>query len=75
LISFFEEFPSLLPYYHVAEHEVTIPTTGAPSRIKFDSAETETDVKRKAHGPEFMDIFVDQAEQFSEKELQLLKTS
>jgi Phage terminase large subunit len=72
---FFEEFPALEQYYHVAEHEVTIPTTGAPSKIKFDSAETETDVRRKAHGPEFMDIFVDQAEQFSEKELRLLKTT
>lgn len=73
---FFEEFPALLPYYHVAEHEVTIPTPkGAPSKIKFDSAETETDIKRKAYGPEFMDIFVDQAEQFSESELKLLKTS
>jgi len=72
---FFEEFPALLPYYRVAEHEVTIPTNGAPSTIKFDSAETETDVKRKAYGPEFMDIFVDQAEQFSEKELKLLKTT
>jgi hypothetical protein len=72
---FFEEFPELLPYYRVAEHEVTIPTTGAPSRIKFDSAETEGDVKRKAYGPEFMDIFVDQAEQFTEKELKLLKTT
>lgn len=39
---FFEEFPALLPYYRVAEHEVTIPTTSAPSKIKFDSAETET---------------------------------
>jgi hypothetical protein len=72
---FFEEFSTLLPYYRVAEHEVTIPTNGAPSKIKFDSAETETDVKRKAYGPEFMDIFVDQAEQFSERELKLLKTT
>jgi hypothetical protein len=72
---FFEDYPQLLPYYRVAEHEVTIPTTGAPSKIKFDSAETETDIKRKAYGPEFFDIFVDQAEQFTEKELALLKTT
>lgn len=72
---FFEEFPGLLPYYHVQGHVVTIPTNGLPSRLYFDSAETETDVKRKAYGPEYMDIFVDQAEQFTEKELKLLKTS
>jgi hypothetical protein len=73
---FFEEFPALRPYYRVSEHEVLVSTpSGPPSKIKFDSAETEGDIKRKAYGPEFMDIFVDQAEQFSESDLKLLKTS
>jgi phage terminase large subunit len=70
---FFEEFPDLREYYSESTHELTVPTNGEPSTILFGHAEVEGDVRRKAYGPEFMDVFVDQAEQFSEKELKLLK--
>ena len=67
-----EEFPDLYELYRAGEHVIVLPNN---SRIFFDAAETPTDVQRKAFGPEFMDIFVDQAEQFSEDELKQLKTT
>lgn len=67
-----EEFPDLYDFYRAGEHVIIMPNG---SRIFFDSAETPSDVQRKAFGPEFMDIFVDQAEQFSEDELHQIKTT
>jgi hypothetical protein len=67
-----EEFPKLYPYYKSSEHVIEMPNK---SRIFFDAAENATDVQRKAFGPEFMDIFIDQAEQFSEQELTQIKTT
>lgn len=74
---FFEEFPELFQYYRSTDHEVVLPAQPghAPSRIVFAYAETETEVKRKFHGPEYMDMFIDQAEQISEKELKIMKTA
>lgn len=69
-----EEFPELFQYYKSGEHVIEFPTVPV-SRLFFDSAENAIDVERKAFGPEFMDIFVDQAEQFTEKELKQLKTT
>lgn len=69
---FWEEFPDLLPYYKATEKCIKMPNG---SRIFFDSAENLMDVERKAYGPEYMDIMVDQAEQFSENELTQLKTT
>src|ERR1700688_1648804 len=59
-----EEFPDLYQYYKAGEHVIEMPNG---SKIFFDSAENAIDVQRKAFGPEYMDIFVDQAEQFSEQ--------
>lgn len=67
-----EEFPDLYEFYRAGEHVILLPNQ---SRIFFDAAETPSDVQRKAFGPEFMDIFVDQSEQFSETELTQLKTT
>lgn len=69
-----EEFPGLFQYYRSGEHVIELPTVPV-SRLFFDSAENAIDVERKGYGPEFMDIFVDQAEQFTEKELKQLKTT
>lgn len=69
-----EEFPGLFQYYKSTQHVIEIPTVPV-SRLFFDSAENAIDVERKAYGPEFMDIFVDQAEQFTERELKQLKTT
>jgi hypothetical protein len=71
---FFAEFPQFEPYYHAEHHEIVIPVQPA-SRIVFTYAENERDLRRKFLGPEFMDGFVDQAEQFTEQELVLMKTS
>lgn len=67
-----EEFPELYKCYKGGSHCIEFPNG---SRLFFDSAENSMDVQRKAFGPEFMDIFVDQAEQFTEKELKQIKTT
>jgi hypothetical protein len=74
---FFEEFPHLFKYYRATDHEVVLPAVGdnPPSRIVFGYAETETEVRRKFHGVEYMDMFVDQAEQLSEVEMKVMKTA
>jgi phage terminase large subunit len=74
---FFEEFPHLFRYYRATDHEVVLPATRgqAPSRIVFGYAETEAEVRRKFHGPEYMDMFVDQAEQLGEQELRVMRTA
>ena len=73
---FFEEFPQLFQFYRASDHEVILPSQDgkAPSRIIFAYAETFAEVKRKFHGPEFMDMFIDQAEQLLEEEHQHMRT-
>lgn len=66
------EFANLYQYYKSGEHVIEMPNG---SRIFFDSSENAADVQRKSFGPEFMDIMVDQAEQFSEQELAQIKTT
>ena len=67
---FFAEFPDFKQFYSESKHELTLPNN---SKILFGYAETLADVKRKFHGPEYMDIFVDQAEQLTEQELRQIK--
>jgi len=67
---FLSEFPDFEKFYKRADHEVALPNG---SKIVFGYAETLDDVKRKFHGPEYMDIFVDQAEQLTEAELRQIK--
>ena len=69
-----EEFPGLHDYYKVQSKVIELPEQLGGGRIFFDGAENETDVKRKAFGPEYYDVMTDQAEQFSEFELTQLKT-
>jgi hypothetical protein len=66
-----EEFPSLQQYYKSVEKGIFLPNG---SVFYFDAAENQTDVERKAYGPEFMDVAIDQAEQFSGGEMAQLKT-
>lgn len=73
---FFAEYPALFRFYRATDHEVLLPCPdGKVSRIVFAYAETLTEVKRKFHGPEYMDMFIDQAEQLSEEELKIVKTA
>jgi len=74
---FFEEFPELFKFYRSTDHEIILPAQGnnPPSRIVFGYAETVQEVKRKFHGVEYMDMFVDQAEQLSEEEIRIMRTA
>lgn len=65
------EFPELFPFYKSGEKAIYLPNG---SKIFFDGAENKGDVERKAYGPEYMDFFLDQAEQFTEEEIVQLKT-
>ena len=66
---YWEEWPELRQYYNATDHEIVLPNR---SRIKFMYAENSQEVDRKFYGPEFFDIFIDQAEQFSEAELRTI---
>jgi len=68
---FWEEYPDLRKYYNATDFEIVLPNS---SRIKFMYAESTQEVDRKFYGPEFFDIFIDQAEQFSEGELRTINT-
>jgi hypothetical protein len=72
---YLEEYPILREYYSISNETITIPTSGAPSPILFRYAENLESVKRQFMGPEYYDIFLDQAEQFSEQELRIIKTT
>ena len=74
---FFREYPELRDYYRAGDHEIIIPTNDPkqPSKIVFAYAETLEEVKRKFMGQQYMDIFVDQAEQLTEQEHKELKQS
>lgn len=67
-------WPVLEPFYHKTDRKITIPfRAGPPSEIKFSYAETLDDVIRRFRSANFFDIFIDQAEQFTEEELREIK--
>lgn len=63
---FWKDFADLKDFHRVSDHEILLPNG---SKIKFVYAETKDDVIRKFRGPEAKYIFIDQAEQLSEEEL------
>ncbi len=69
----FREYPELRDHYSVGDKELTLSNK---SRIVFAYAETEGDVERKfLGGYESAFIFVDEAQQFTEEELQWIKAA
>jgi hypothetical protein len=68
---YFLEFPELRNHWHEGKKKFTLPNG---SEIHFMFAENQQEVDQKFWGPEFYDIMVDQAEQFSEQELITIKT-
>lgn len=70
---FFREFPELREHYAVGNKEIILPNSGGSS-IGFLHAETAGDVDRQFAGPEYFDIMVDQAEQFTEAELMKIRS-
>lgn len=72
IIKFFEEFPETRDWYNVVRKEMVIPGTG--SRLFFGSAEHERDMSA-FYSSEYADILVDEAQEFSEYELNQLSGS
>lgn len=72
LEKYFLEIPELRDYYRASDKEIRLPNG---SRIAFRFAENQQDVDAKFWGPEWYDIFVDQAEQFSEQEITIMKSA
>lgn len=66
------EVPELKRFWSQSDKAIHLPNK---SSIFFLYAENQTEVDRKFWGPEFYDLFVDQAEQFNEHELTILKTA
>lgn len=66
------EFPELQKYWRATDLEYRLENG---SRLCFRHAENQQAVDQAFWGPEWYDIFVDQAEQFSEKELTIIKSS
>lgn len=68
---YFLEYPELRNMWHEGKKKFVLPNG---SEIHFMFAENQQEVDQKFWGPEFYDIMVDQAEQFSEQELITIKT-
>lgn len=66
------ECPELRDCWQEGKHRFAL---GNGSTINFMYAENQQEVDRKFWGPEFYDIMIDQAEQFSEYELGIINTS
>ena len=68
---YFLEYPEMRDWWHEGKKKFILPNG---SEIHFMFAENQQEVDQKFWGPEFYDIMIDQAEQFSEQELQTIKT-
>lgn len=69
---YFDEFPWLEQYYNGSNKEIELPNK---SVIGFRHAESLKRVRQKFMGTECHDLYIDQAEQFSEEELILMPTT
>lgn len=68
------DYPELEPYYHKTESKLVLPVeSGPPSEVHFTYAESLNDVIRRFRSANYYDVFVDQAEQFTEAELREIK--
>ena len=69
----FRDFPELMKHYHAGDKELIFPGVG---RLVFAYAETSDDVKRKfLGGYESTFILIDEAQQFSQEEIQWISTA
>jgi hypothetical protein len=68
------DYPELEPFYHKTESKFVLPMADGPdSEIHFTYAESLKDVERRFRSANYYDVFVDQAEQFTESELREIK--
>jgi hypothetical protein len=68
------ERPEIMQYWHGGRKQFELPAEMRGSRIAMKYADTEEEVEELARGPECKYLIIDQAEQFSEKQLRKLKT-
>lgn len=66
-----KERPELQQYYNGQRRQYTLPNQ---STLSFRAADTLQEIMEFARGPEVFDLFIDQAEQFTEDELKWLHT-
>lgn len=69
---YMQEFPDLRDCWRATDNEFRL---GNGSVIAFRYAENQQAVDQSFWGPEYYDIFVDQAEQFTERELTIIKSA
>ena len=69
---YFSEFPDLIPYWRATDNEFRLPNK---SRLCFRYYENKQAVDQGFWGPEWYDVFIDQAEQFTEYELTIARSS
>jgi hypothetical protein len=68
------DFPELSEYFHKTDSKMVLPMASGPdSEIHFTYAEALDDVIRRFRSANYFDLFVDQAEQFTESELRECK--
>lgn len=66
----FQEYPELEEFYHAGDHEVRIPFGESYSSIFFVHSGRSLRSKQKARGPQAHYIFLEQAEEFSQQEIE-----
>lgn len=71
IVKLFEEFPVMQPWWREQSKEIRFPNG---SRLFFGSAEHESDMATH-YGSEYADIMVDEAQEFSQGELERLSGS
>jgi hypothetical protein len=79
VLPLFQEYPHLKPFYRAVDHELRIPVgdpaEGKTSSIFFLHSGDSGRSKRKARGPQAHYIFLDQAEEHSQAEMEQLAGS
>lgn len=74
LLKLFTEYPITRDWYNEKNKELRVPTNGEDSHLFFGSAEHEADMSQY-YSAEFDDIGVDEAQEFSQGELERLSGS
>ncbi len=74
LSKFRTERPAIMEYWSYQRKEFSFPATWGGSRIALKYADTDDQVRELTTGPEAKYIFIEQAEQFSQYQLQTIKS-
>jgi hypothetical protein len=74
IVKMYEEFPEIMQFYNTSNKEICLPESLGRSRLFFGSAEHEKDMSA-FYSAEFADIMPDEAQEFSQDELERLSGS